>query len=148
MKLGDLSKEEIEEKSYSDLTKIILNEKGKKLKIVDIFKTICDAKGMSEAEFENRVADYFELVSTDKDIIVLEKGYCDLKIKHNQKVVISEDEEDEVVETEESQETDASDEPENEEEDIFYDNTSEDDDVTDDDELSDFVVVDEDEASM
>lgn len=151
MKLKDISSEELEEMSYADLTKVVLEEKGTKMKIVDVFKKICDAKGMSEAEFENTVADFFELISTDKNFVVLDKGFCDLRIKHNQTVVVDpDDEEDEVIEDEENIES-SNDETEesNDEEDIFYDNSSDEDDVTDeDDDLADFMVVDEDEASM
>lgn len=151
MKLKDLSIEELEEKSYGELTEMVLTQKGSKMKIVDIFKTICEAKGMSEQEFENKVADFFELVSTDKNFVVLDKGFCDLRIKHNQKVVVDDDdEEDEVVETEtEEEENDTTETEEEENEDIFYDSSSDEDDVNDDDDdLADFIVVDEDEASM
>lgn len=149
MKIKDLSLEEIEEKSYAELTEIVLNQKGSKMKIVDIFKTICDAKGLSEKDFENKVADFFELISTDKNFVVLEKGYCDLRIKHNQKVMVEEDD-DEVIDTEVEEDVEEVEETEEDEnEDIFYDSSSDDDDVNDDDDdLADFIVVDEDEASM
>lgn len=150
MKLKSLSTEEIEEKSYGELTEIILAEKGTKMKIVDVFKKICDLKGMSDAEFENTVADFFELVSTDKKFVVLDKGYCDLKIKHNQKVVIDDDDEEETIEPDEIESVEEQEETEEtEDEDIFYDNSSDEDDVNDDDdELADFIVVDEEESNM
>jgi len=148
MKLKDLSKEDLETMSFGEITELVLNENGSKMKIVDIFKKICKILEMSEAEFENKIADFFELISTDKKFIVLEKGFCDLRKKHTPKVVIEDDEE-EIVESESVNDEDKE-ELEEREEDIFYDNSSEEDDVDDnDDELNDFdIVVDEDETSM
>ncbi|MBR4230802.1 MAG: DNA-directed RNA polymerase subunit delta [Bacilli bacterium] len=144
MKLKGYTKEDLESMSYTELAEIILNEKGSSMKIVDVFKKICKLLEMSDAEFEAKVADFFELISTDKNFIVLEKGFCDLRKKHTPKVVIEEDDE-EVIEPEAVDEEET--EPEEDsEEDIFYDNSSDKDDVEDsDDELSDFIVVDEEE---
>ena len=148
MKLKDLSKEDLEILSFGEITELVLVEKGSKMKIVDIFKKICELLKMSDAEFENKIADYFELISTDKKFIVLDKGYCDLRKKHTPKLVIEDDEEDivepEVIEDDVKEELE-----EESENDIFYDNSSDEDDVEDnDDELTDFIVVDEDETSM
>lgn len=146
MKLKELSKIDLESMNFAEIAELILNEKGKQMKIVDIFKEICKLLEMGETEFENKIADFFELISTDKNFIVLEKGFCDLRKKHTPKVVVEDDEEEDVLE----QETNEEEIPEEEEEeDIFYDNSSEEDDVEDnDDELSDFIVVDDDETSM
>ena len=141
MKIKDLTKEDIENLSYEELAQIILSNKTSKMKIVDIFKKICELKNMSESEFENKVADFYDLISTNKEFLVLEKGYCDLRKNHTPKVII--DEEDNLEVEEDSSETSDSDE---DNEDIFYDNSSEEDDVTEnDDELSDFMIVDEDD---
>lgn len=139
MKLKDISREELEMMSYAEIAEIILKENKKKMKIVDIFKKICTALGLTEAEFENRISEFFETISTNKLFTILPQGYCDLKTRHNTKVVIDEDEEEIVVEDEVSEDV----EEDAEDEDIFYDDT-EDDDVSDD-ELQDFVVIDEDE---
>jgi len=148
MKLKDLSKEELETMSFGDITEIVLSEKGSSMKIVDIFKRICTLLEMSDAEFENKIADYFELISTDKKFIVLDKGYCDLRKKHTPKLIIEEDEED-VVEVEVSDDEEKEEIEEENDSDIFYDSSSEEDDVEDnDDELTDFIMVDEDETSM
>ena len=148
MKLKDLSSEELESMSYSQLAEMVLSEKGSAMKIVDVFKKICKVLKLSDEEFENKIADFFELLSTDKNFIVLDKGKCDLRKKHDFKVVIEEDEEENIDSTlanEEEIET------EEVEEDIFYDNSSDEDDPTDsDDDLNDFIVVDEEdeEASI
>lgn len=139
MKLKDISKEELEMMGYAELAEIVLNESKKKMKIADIFKKICKALGLTDAEYEDRISEFFEIVSTNKLFTILPQGYCDLKTRHNTKVIIDEDEEEIVVD----EDMDSEDAEEDEEEDIFYDDT-EDDDVADDD-LQDFVVVDEDE---
>ena len=139
MKLKDISREELEMMGYAEIAEIILNENKKKMKIVDIFKKICNVLGLTEKEFENNISEFFEIVSTNKLFTILPEGYCDLKTRHNTKVVIDEDDEEAVIEEEQVED----DEEKCEDEDIFYDDT-EDDDVADDD-LQDFVVIDEDE---
>ena len=148
MKLNNLSKDELETMSFGELSELILAEKGAKMKIVEIFKKICKLLEMSDAEFENKVADYFELISTDKKFIILDKGFCDLRKKHTPKLIIEDDEED-IVESDIAEDDVKETIEEEDESDIFYDNSSEEDDVEDnDDELNDFIVVDEDETSM
>ncbi|MBE6148786.1 MAG: hypothetical protein E7167_04810 [Firmicutes bacterium] len=148
MKLKNLSKEDLETMSFGEITELVLNENGSQMKIVDIFRKICTLLEMSDTEFENKVADYFELISTDKKFIVLDKGFCDLRKKHTPKLVIEDDEED-IVEHESIEEDEKEVVEEDSENDIFYDSSSEEDDVEDvDDELTDFIVVDEDETSM
>lgn len=141
MKLKDISREELEMMGYAELAEIVLNESKKKMKIADIFKKICKALGLTDAEYEDRISEFFEIVSTNKLFTILPQGYCDLKTRHNTKVIIDEDDE-EIVVDEEMEPEEIEDEEDNE--DIFYDDTTDDDDVADDD-LQDFVVVDEDE---
>ena len=148
MKLKNLSIEDLEVMSYGDIAELILTEKGSAMKIVDIFKNICELLKMGDTEFENKIADFFELISTDKKFIVLEKGLCDLRKKHTPTVIIEDDEDDtidsDVIEDEEPEDT-----LESEENDIFYDTSSDEDDVDDnDDDLNDFIVVDDEEAGM
>lgn len=140
MKLKDIPREELEMMGYAELAEIVLNESKKKMKIADIFKKICKALGLTDAEYEDRISEFFEIVSTNKLFTILPQGYCDLKTRHNTKVIMDDEEEDIVIDEEiENEEV----EDEEETEDIFYDDT-EDDDIPDDD-LQDFVVVDEDE---
>lgn len=140
MKLKDISKEELETMNYDDIAYIILNENKKAQKINTLFKTVCDALNLSEAEYEAKIADFFELLTTDKRFIMLEDGSWDLRELHNPEVIIDdEDDEETIIDVEET-----NDEAETEEEtDIFYDADS-DDDLPDDD-LEDLVVIDVDE---
>ena len=147
MKLKKMTKEELEALSYTELAEMVLTEKKTKMKIVDVFREICKLLELSDAVFENQVADFFQLISTDKNFIVLDKGYCDLRKKHAPKVTIEEVEDDTLDNEELEADEDAVIEEEtDEEDDIFYDASSDDDDVDtdDDDDLEDFMVVDDD----
>ena len=144
--MKNLTNEEIENLSYEELAKMILENKKGKMKIIDIFKKICELKHSADKDFEDKIADFYELISTNKEFIVLEKGFCDLRINHTPKVIIDDEESSEEGYEEDEEENDDLEDEEND--DIFYDGSSEEDDVTEtDDELSDFVVVDEDEEN-
>jgi len=141
MKLSDISKDELETMNYDDIAYIILNENKKPQKINTLFKTVCDCLELSETEYESKIADFFELLTTDKRFIMLEDGSWDLKELHNPEVIID-DEDDEETILIDSEETSEDTAPE-EEEDIFYDADNEDD--LPDDDLEDLVVIDVDE---
>lgn len=143
MKLNDISKEELETMNYDDIAYIILNEEKTKMKINVLFQKICDALNLNETEFENRIADFFELLTTDKRFIMLEDGSWDLKELHNPKVIVDDEEDDESILQSEEDDENLDLEDEENEEDIFYDADS-DDDIPDDD-LDDFVVIDVDD---
>lgn len=140
MKLKDYKKEDLELMGYDDIAVLVLQEVNKKMKITDLFKKVCNILGLSDKEYEQRIGDFFELLSTNKNFIMLENGYWDLKSKHNSKVIIDEDDEEIVDSIDEDEEID-----DEEEEDIFYDG-DDDDDVQEDD-LKDLVVIDGDEEA-
>lgn len=135
MKITDLSKEELESKSYDDIAYMILESTGEKIKITDLFKEICDLLGLSNEEYEAKIADFFQVLSTDHRFIMLEKGFWDLKSRHQAKIIMEDDDDiDTGLDNEEE-------EPE-EEEDIYYDEDEPTDD--DDDDLQGLVVVSDD----
>jgi len=140
MKLKDYKKEELENMGYDDLAVLVLEDAGKKLKINDIFMKINKVLELSPSEYEDKIGDFFELLSTDKKFIMLDKGYWDLRSKHAPKIVVDEDEDspEDIIEEDI--------EEEKEETDIFYDADSDDDEA--EDELEDLVVVDEDEEEQ
>ena len=144
MKLNDINKEELETTNYDDIAYIILNEEKTKMKINVLFKKVCDALNLSDADFESHIGDFFELLTTDKRFIMLEDGSWDLKELHNPKVIVDDDEDDAIIS---EVEDDGLDIEEENEEDIFYD-AENDDDIPDDD-LDDFMVinVDDEEAN-
>ena len=141
MKLSDITKEELETMNYDDIAYIILNEEKAKMKINVLFKRVCEALELNENEFENKIADFFELLTTDKRFIMLEDGSWDLKELHNPKVIIEEEEDDTPIEIEENEDNII--EEEENEDNIFYDSDN-DDDLPDDD-LEDLVVIDVDD---
>ena len=139
MKLKDITKEELETMNYDDIAEIILNEEKAKMKINVLFKKICDALELSDAEYEAKIADFFELLTTDKRFIMLEDGSWDLKKLHNPKVIVDDEEDEITTEVDE----DSEEITEEEEEDIFYDSENEDD--MPDNDLEDLVVIDVDD---
>ena len=144
MKLSNIPKEELETMNYDDIAYIILNEKKKKMKINELFKKVCDALELPESTFEEKIADFFELLTTDKRFIMLEDGFWDLRELHNPKLIIDDEEEDETIISEAEEDDNEEDIMEEESvDDIFYDADA-DDDLPDDD-LEDLVVIDVDD---
>ena len=141
MKLKDIPREELESMNYDDIAFVILSEQKKKMKIQDLFKKICKALNLSDDEFEAQIADFFEIMSTDKRFTMLDNGYWDLRINHTQKIVLDDEEDDEEEIIEEEEEGEETEEDEN----IFYDENPDDDEAEDD--LKDLVVIDEEEAN-
>ena len=139
MKLKDLSISELETMTYDEIAYLVLDDCGHKMKLLELFQKVCKVLELPEGTVEERIADFFELLSINKKFTLLENGYWDLATNHQTDVVI-EDEED-VVEEDEMLEDDSIYEEETEE-DIFYDEELEDD--TDDD-LKDLVIIDEEE---
>ena len=135
-KLKDYTKEELELMGYDDIAYIILEETKKKMKINDLFKKICDA-----LDFVNQIADFFEILTTDKKFIMLENGYWDLRTRHSEEFVIEDEEE----EFEEEQLEEPEEEEEQTEDDTYYDEDEVDD---EDDDLKDLVVIDEEDDSL
>ena len=139
MKFKTISLEELETLSFDDIAYIILKEKGKKMKINDIFKIICDTLNLGDAAFENQIGDFFALLATEKRFIQLEKGYWDLRENHTSEINIKEieDEMDDEANIEEEKEEEV------EEESNYYDELDEMDDDKEEDDLKDLVIVDE-----
>ena len=133
MNLKDMSKEELELMSYDDLAYLILQDANKKMKINELFQSVCNILHLNDREFEEKIADFFEILTTDKRFIMLTDGFWDLKDKHSEKVVIDEDDDEVFVEEPE--------EP-SDEETNFYDEEEEE---NDEDDLKDLVVIDEEE---
>jgi len=132
-----LTEEEKETLSYSDVAYLILKDANKKQKIQDLFKKVIKLLDLDEKNFENEIGDFFEQIITDKRFIMLDGGYCDLKINHSAKVIVEDDEDDyEVVSEDEDFEEDN-------DEDNYGEDASADDDT--DDDLQDLVILDDSE---
>ncbi len=147
MNLKDISKEELQSMSYDEIACLVLENNGKKMKIIDLFKKVCEILELPENTVEDRIADFFELLSTNKKFVLLKNGYWDLSINHLQDMVIEdEDDLDEGVDEDEEDSENLDDninDEEDENEDIFYDNDLDNDDE-DEDDLKDLVIIDDD----
>ncbi len=140
MNIKDMSKEELQTMGYDEIAYLILENNKKKMKLLDLFEKVCEALELPKEIVQDRIADFFELLSINKKFVLLKNGYWDLATNHLQDIVV-EDEEDsdsEELETEEEEEIE-----EEQEEDIFYDDL--DDSDEEDDDLKDLVIIDEDE---
>ena len=145
MKLKQIPKEELELMGYDDIALLILQESGKKMKLRDIFAKVINVLGLPEETIDEELMEFFELMSTNKKFVMLDKGYWDLQSRHKLDLVFDMEEDDEELENEEE---DNIEEETEEDDDIFYDKDDEPDDVAEDD-LADLVVVDDiDESNL
>ena len=143
MKLNKIPKSELELLSYTEIAKMYLQENKTTKNTAELFREICNLLELSENEYVDKIADFFESLTTSKEFILLEDGTWDLKSNHKVKVVI-EDIEDEVdEETNEETEEELDDIETEEEIDIVDDDTYIDDDT--DDDLADLTIVEDDE---
>ena len=139
MKLKQIPKEELELMGYDDIALLILQESGKKMKLRDIFAKVINVLGLPEETIDEELMEFFELMSTNKKFVMLDKGYWDLQSRHKLDLVFDMEEDDEELENDEE---DNIEEETEEDDDIFYDKDDETDDVAEDD-LADLVVVDD-----
>ncbi len=145
MKLKQIPKEELELMGYDDIALLILQESGKKMKLRDIFAKVINVLGLPEETIDEELMEFFELMSTNKKFVMLDKGYWDLQSRHKLDLVFDMEEDDEELENDEE---DNIEEETEEDDDIFYDKDDETDDVAEDD-LADLVVVDDiDESNL
>ena len=136
MKKISITQEEAEMMNYNDIAHIILEENGKKMKLNVLFQEVGKILNLDADKYASHIADFFELLSTDKRFIMLEDGYWDLKIKHNKGMETFDDdeEEDDIILEDDNIESD---------EDIYDEEGNKEDDDVNDDDLSDLVIVDD-----
>ena len=144
MKLNKIPKSELELLSYTEIAKMYLQENKKTKNTADLFKEVCKLLELSENEYVDKIADFFESLTTSKEFILLEDGTWDLKSNHKVKVVIEDIEDEQPEENEEAEETTESDIEEENDIDMIDNDESYIDDDSDND-LSDLTIVDEDE---
>ncbi len=147
MKLNKITKNELELLSYTEIAKLYLEENKETKTTADLFKEVCNLLDLSEAEYVDNIADFFQSLSTSKDFILLENGKWDLKSNHKVKVSIDEIYEDNNPESEEEEENEDEDnDNENEESDIdLIDSNDSYIDNDDDDDLADLTIISDEE---
>lgn len=141
MKLSKMNKEEIELLSYTNIAKLYLEENKLTMNTADLFKEICKLLELTERDYQNKIADFFQSLTTSKEFIMLDDGKWDLKGNHKIKKIDIDDLYEE--KEEESAEDYDVDSEENNEEDEF--NSIDDEDEYAEDDLSDLTIINEDE---
>ena len=139
MSLKSKKKEELELLSNKDIAYMILEESKNKLNTASLYKKIIKLLDLPESTFEEKIADFYTALATDKRFILLDNGKWDLRSNHTSDKIVKVTEEDD-EETEEKQEEDI-------EEDNF-DDTEEEYDEDTNEELKDLVVLDEEELEL
>ena len=141
MSLKDMTKEELEVLSYTDLTYMLLKENKKTMTTPAIFKLICDLLEYSDEEYASKIGDYYTSLTIDKRFVLLDNSEWDIRDNHKIEVVVDDDEED--MDESEEDEIDSEEEVEDETEEEL---DSIDDDLDDvDDDLDDLAIIDDEE---
>ncbi len=143
MELKDMTYEELELLSYTDLTYMLLKESKKAMNTPTIFKKICDLLEYDDDYYAEAIGDYYTSLTIDKRFILLENNDWDLRERHFINLLLDEDEdkedyidddEEEFVENEdEIEEDDLNDESEELEEE--FDEDLDDEELEDEDEI-------------
>ncbi len=142
MSLKTKKKEELELLSNKDIAYMILEESKNKLNTASLYKKIIKLLELPESTFEEKIADFYTALATDKRFILLDNGKWDLRNNHTS---------DKVVKITEDEEEDEEEEPEEKQEEIEEDNfddTEEEYDEGTNEELKDLVVLDEEELEL
>lgn len=143
MLLKDMSKEDVELLSYTDLTNLILTENKSSMNTPTIFKKICDLLGYSEEEYMDKIGDFYTSLTIDKRFVLLENHEWDLRERHAVELVLDDEDEDDEEALEEENEEEVLDE---EVEDEMI--SSEDELDTDDDDLDDLTIISDEEDEL
>lgn len=138
--LKNLSREEIELMSYTDLTNAILKEMKKPMATALIFRQICDLLEQSDEHFTDAIGDYYTSLVIDKRFVLLDNKEWDLRDNHSVPITLDEDEE-EIDDSEEELEEEEIEEDILEEE-VFEDEV---DDLDEDDDLENLNIVPDEE---
>ena len=138
MSLSKMTKDEIELLSYTDIAKLYLEENKKTLNTAELFKEVCNLLSLSDSEYQDKIADFFQSLTTSKEFLLLPDGKWDLKSKHSVKVSMDDLYEEQV------EDEDFESEPEEMTEEDEFNSIDDEEDYADDD-LGDLTILNEDE---
>lgn len=140
MKLSKMTKEELEQLSYTNIAKLYLEENKTTMNTADLFRQVCTLLELSESEYQAKIADFFQSLTTSKEFILLADGKWDLKSNHKVKIDM-----DELYEDKDDEEDfdDTIEDEEPAEEDEF--NSIDDEEEYAEEDLSDLTILNEDE---
>ena len=116
MKLSKMKKEDLELLSYTNIAKLYLDENKVTMTTAELFKEVCNLLELNDRVYQDKIADFFQSLTTSKEFILLADGKWDLKSNHKSKKIDI----DELYEEHDE-------ENENNEEDYTSDDTSEED---------------------
>ena len=143
----ELKREDMENLSYKDIAFLILEKEKNGINTLDLFTRIVNLLELPIETIENKIADFYTSLATDKRFILID-GVWDLRKRHtSDKIIVGEEIEED--EEEEIEIRDDEDLVEDEYGDEFTDDSSVDTDFddTDDDDLSELVVIDEEDLN-
>ena len=140
MKLKNMSKEELETMSYTDITYMLLKENKKSMNTAELFKNICELLELTEEEYSEKIGDFYTSLTIDKRFHMLETAEWDLMENHKVELQVDDDEE---IETEEESEEEEDSEEETEENIDALDSLDDELDDVDDDTLDLSIVTEE-----
>ena len=83
-----VKKEELELMSNKDIAELILENSKRTINTADLFNKIIKLLELPESTFENKIADFYTSLSTDKRFILLDNGNWDLRKRHTSDKVI------------------------------------------------------------
>ena len=139
-------KEDLELLSYKDITNLLLEEYGAE-NTAELFKKIVKLLKLPSSVFDNKIGDYYTMLSTDKRFILLEDGKWDLRTRHTSDKIVNVIDEDDEFDMEEATSKNKDEVEDDDEDNYDMDNDDDYDDESDDD-LKDLVILDEDELGM
>ena len=84
--LSEMSKEQLELLSYTKIAEMYLKENKKTMNTADLFREVCKLLDLDEREYEDKIADFFESLTTSKEFILLNDGNWDLRTNHSVKI--------------------------------------------------------------
>ena len=143
--MKDLKKENIENLSYKDIANLMLEKEKNGINTLELFTNIVELLELPNSTIENKIADFYTSLATDKRFILVD-GLWDLRKRHtSDKIIIDETEDEEETELEENR--DDMEVMEDQYDDDYTDDSSVDSDYDNDDDLSDLVVIDEEDLN-
>ena len=140
MKLSKMSKEELELLSYTNIAKLYLEENKTTMNTADLFKEICKLLELSDRVYQDKIADFFQSLTTSKEFILLDDGKWDLRANHKSKKIDMDD----IYEEKDDEEIDTEEVDDNQDEEQEYNSIDDEDDYAEDD-LTDLTILNEDE---
>lgn len=143
--LSEMSKDNLELLSYTKIAELYLREKNKTMNTADLFREICKLLDLSEEDYQEKIGDFFESLTTSKEFILLNDGNWDLKENHSVKIDMDDIYDDSDSSLEEDNDGDLEESNEDNYEDDSYEEEIQDDvdDINDD--YDDLTIVDENE---